>query len=427
MMGSDTKCRRLPAQWRGVLCGRLLPAVPKCAMPDSLKNSPPTTLEASRTPLSRWSLWLRNFLPASVRIGYAEALRMSVGVALGILITGILSRWWADVPASMWMVSSLGASAVLLFGMPASPLAQPWPVVGGTVLSALVGAACQALIPDTAVACAVAVGLSVMLMVPLRCMHPPGAGFAAYVVLEHINGVTLVLFPILFNVAVLLVCAVIYNAITGRRYPHPQHSLRPGFASEVQGLFAAEDLDAALQHYNQVLDISRADLEGLLHMAGRAAFNRSFGNLRCADIMSHPVFAVEPGVSHKEAWALMRQEHVKALPVVNPEGGVVGMVSMSDFVRQATLDAPESIGQRLRHLVTGRSSSKSRVEDLMDADTPVVQEDCLLVDLVPMFSAGGCHHLPVVSKQRKLVGIVTQTDLIRALSAAISVPTTQAA
>ena len=123
----------------------------------------------------------------------------------------------------------------------------------------------------------------------------------------------------------------------------------------------------------------------------------------------------------------MRQEHVKALPVVNPEGVVVGMVSMSDFVRQATLDAPESIGQRLRHLVTGRSSSQSRVEDLMDADTPVVQEDCLLVDLVPMFSAGGCHHLPVVSAQRKLVGIVTQTDLIRALSAAISVSTTQPA
>ena len=62
----------------------------------------------------------------------------------------------------MWMVSSLGASAMLLFGMPASPMAQPWPVLVGTVLSALVGAGVQMLIPDTAIACAVAVGLSVI-------------------------------------------------------------------------------------------------------------------------------------------------------------------------------------------------------------------------------------------------------------------------
>lgn len=391
-------------------------------MVDPLKHPPANKLDASRAQLSRWGLWLRNFLPTSVRIGYSEAVRMSVGIAIGVLITGLLSRWWVGSSGNMWMVSSLGASAVLLFGMPASPMAQPWPVLVGTVLSALVGAAVQAVVPDTAVACALAVGLSVMLMVPLRCMHPPGAGFAAYVVLEHINGVTLVVFPILVNVLVLLVCAVLFNALTGKRYPHPQHSLRRGVGADQAGVFAAEDLDAALAHYNQVLDISRADLEGLLYAAGRSAFNRNFGNLRCVDIMSQPVFAVEPGVPQKEAWALMRQEHVKALPVINAEGAVLGMVSITDFVREATLDAPEGVMQRIRTLVTGRNGSKAKVEELMEAEAPVVQADCLLVDLVPLFSAGGCHHLPVVDHQRKLVGIVTQTDLIRALSGAIDVP-----
>ena len=394
-------------------------------MLDPFKNSSANsanTLDASRAQLSRWGLWLRNFLPASVRVGYAEALRMSVGIAFGLLVTGLLSRWWGGEANSMWMASSLAASAVLLFGMPASPLSQPWPVLMGTVLSALIGAAVQASISDTAIACAVAVGLSVMLMVPLRCMHPPGAGFAAYVVLEHVNGVTLIAFPIFFNVAVLVVCAVLYNAMTGKRYPHPQHSLKRAFNPDGSDVFAPEDLDAALKHYNQVLDISRSDLEGLLHIAGRSAFNRNFGNLRCADIMSQPVFAVEPGVPQKEAWALMRQERVKALPVVNAEGVVLGMLAVSDFVRQATLDAPEGVAQRIRHLVTGRSASKAKVEALMDSGAQVVRSDCLLVDLLPLFSAGGCHHMPVVDEHNKLVGIVTQTDLIRALSGAISVP-----
>lgn len=387
------------------------------------RNQTSTTLEANHTQLSRWGLWLRNFLPGTARIGYAEAIRMSLGVALGLLVTTLLSRWWAGEASDIWMVSSLCASAVLLFGMPSSPFAQPWPVLGGTVVSALVGAGVQVWVLDTAVACAVAVGLSVMLMVPLRCLHPPGAGFAAFVVLEHINGVQLLVFPILFNVAVLLLCAVLYNTMTGRRYPHPQHTLKP--AASGGGIIAPADLDAALKHYNQVLDISRADLEGLLHMAGRSAFSRSFGNLRCADIMSQPVMAVEPGVLQKEALALMKQERVKALPVVDPEGAVIGVVGLSDFVRLAVMDVPEGLGQRLRHWVAGRGNSKGRVSEVMEINPPTVQSECLLIDLVPLFSAGGCHHMPVVSPQGKLVGIVTQTDLIRALSTAMSVPNMQ--
>ena len=81
------------------------------------------------------------------------------------------------------MVASLGASAVLVFGMPSSPLAQPWPVLGGSTLSALVGAVCSAFIPDPALAGAVAVGLAIALMVPLRCLHPPAGALALLLVL----------------------------------------------------------------------------------------------------------------------------------------------------------------------------------------------------------------------------------------------------
>ncbi|WP_370626154.1 HPP family protein [Comamonas sp. CMM03] len=388
------------------------PAAP--VVPESAQM--PTPLGSQHAQLTRWALWLRNFWPGPVRIDLQELLRMAFGVALGLLVTGMLSRWWTDVPTSTWMVSSLGASAVLLFGMPASPLAQPWPVLGGTVVSALVGALCQRLVPDLAVAAALSVGLSILLMVPLRCMHPPGAGFAAFVVLEHADGVALVAFPILFNVAVLVLCAVVYNTLTGKRYPHPQHSYKGAGSAR----FVSADLDAALSHYNQVLDISRADLEGLLHMAGKAAFQRTLGDLRCADIMSRPVFAVEPQVALKEAWALMRQEQVKALPVVDAQHQVLGIVSVTDFMRLAQLDVRDGLGQRLKHLVSWRSNSQGTVGDIMSQDVQVAGDDGLVTTLIPLFSeAGHHHHIPIVDAQRRLVGIVTQTDLVRTLSKTI--------
>jgi CBS domain-containing membrane protein len=195
---------------------------------------------------------------------------------------------------------------VLVFGMPSSPLAQPWPVLGGSTLSALVGALCSAAVPDPVISGALAVGLAIALMVPLRCLHPPGGAMALYVVLTAGDGWHLAVFPILFNVVVLLIAAMVYNGLTGRRYPHPQRVAPRTDVAE--GAFTASDVDAALAHYNQVLDVSRADLEGLLHLAGRAAFQRTLGDVRCADIMSRPPFAVEAGVSLKEAWTLMRSE-----------------------------------------------------------------------------------------------------------------------
>ncbi|MDD2846122.1 MAG: HPP family protein, partial [Rhodoferax sp.] len=272
-------------------------------------------------------------MPAPVGINGRERLRVTVGVALGMLLAGLLSRWYAQAGSlQLWMVPSLGASAVLVFGIPSSPLSQPWPVLAGNTVSVLVGVACAAVVPHPAWAAALAVALAVVVMVPLRCLHPPGASLALLVVLNPGQGVQLAAFPVLFTGLVLVLAGVAYNTLTGRSYPHPQR-VQANAAALAPGRFTSADLDAALAQYNGVLDIGRADLEGLLHLAGRAAFQRTLGELRCADIMSKPAFAVEPTVSLKDAWALMRREQIKALPVVDALHGVVGIVTVADFMR----------------------------------------------------------------------------------------------
>ncbi|WP_348688594.1 HPP family protein [Acidovorax soli] len=365
--------------------------------------------------------WLRRFWPAPVGIDGRERLRVVAGVSLGVLIAALLSRWWAIGHAGPWMVGSLGASAILVFGMPSSPLAQPWPVLGGSTLSALVGGVCAALVPDPAVAGALAVGLSMALMVPLRCLHPPGGAMALYVVIAQGNGLQLAAFPICFNALVLVVLGVAYNTLTGRQYPHSQRWREPAGPPQ-SGPFAASDVDAALSHYNQLLDVSREDLEGLLHLAGRAAFQRTLGDLRCSDVMSKPPLAVEAGVSLKDAWALMRSQQVKALPVVDAHRLVVGIVTVADFMRLANLDMHEGLGQRLRTLVMGRSGQPASVGEIMSHPVQVIGEQQHAMDLVPLFSQGGHHHIPVVDTRQQLVGIITQTDLVRTLAGALQIP-----
>lgn len=378
--------------------------------------STPKPPAATSQRLSSLRYWLQGLWPHSVGIDGKEALRMTLGVVLGLLVTGFLSRWWAGSGNASWMIASLSASAVLVFGMPASPLAQPWPVLGGTVVAALVSTLCSLLVPDLVWSAALAVGGALAGMLLLRCFHPPGVGMAAFVVLEHSNGLELIVFPVLFNILVLLACAMVYNNATGKPYPQRSRTQR----NATGGHFQKSDLDAALENYNQVLDISRSDLEGLLHLAGRAAFQRTLGELRCADIMSTPALAVEADVPLKDAWALMRQKNIKALPVVDGQYQVIGMLSLSDFMRTTALESPEGWGQRLRQLVSTRAKKPQTVSDLMSASAQTAFSSQHVMDLIPLFSSGGHHHLPIVDAELRLAGVITQTDLVRALAAAIT-------
>jgi|GEM_PF-1051278 len=143
------------------------------------------------------SLSLQAFLPHPMAVSTPERIRAALGGAVGIALTAFVSLAIArqfDLPT--WLVAPLGASAVLVFAVPSSPLAQPWSVVGGNTVSALCGLVVCNLIPDPVVAAALAIGSAIGVMFALRCLHPPGGAMALLVVLTHTHAWSFALFCI---------------------------------------------------------------------------------------------------------------------------------------------------------------------------------------------------------------------------------------
>ncbi|APW40942.1 hypothetical protein RD110_24795 [Rhodoferax koreense] len=380
---------------------------------------------ASQDTRTRLAQACRIFWPAPLAIDARERWRGIAGAAIGILVTAWLSHWIAASTAhGLWLVAPMGASAVLVFCVPSSPLAQPWSVVAGNTVSALIGVACARWVDDPLLAAPLAVGLAIAAMLMLRCLHPPGGAMALSAVLSHTVGLELSLFAALVNSTLLVAAGLAYNRATGRRYPHAQTGATPP-ATDAGPRFDPADLDAALALHNEILDISRADLETLLRQAEMAAFRRKLGALQCADVMSSPPITVEFGTGLREAWNLLRQHRIKALPVVDRARRIVGIVTQADFLRHAGVDQPQDLSRRLRDFVrrTGAVATEKPevVGQIMARQVRVASAQRPLTELVPLFSEDGHHHIPIIDADTRLVGVITQSDLVRTLYRAVRV------
>jgi len=369
---------------------------------------------------SAFLVYARTWLPGRTTVDMRERLRAVCGAAIGLLITALLCRWLAGpLESTVWLIAPLGATAVLVFAVPSSPLAQPWSVIGGNTLSALVGIACANWIPDPAVGAAVAVAAAIGVMFATRCLHPPGGAAALLAVLTHTTHFSSALFPALTNSVLMVLAGVIYNSLTGRRYPHVQVAQPP----RADARFSQADIEAVLARYNQVLDISRDDLESLIQQTALESYKRRLGTLDCGDIMSPTPVSVEFGTPLQEAWALMHEKRIKALPVTDRTRRVVGIVTQADFFRQLDLQNHEGIAGRLRDLIratrTVVSNKPEVVGQIMTRQVRVASADRPVVDLVPLFSEGGHHHIPIIDGEKRLTGMITQSDFVRALYRAV--------
>ena len=98
---------------------------------------------------------LRALTPRMAGTNLRERTIACIGALLGIAAAGAVSALVTGSDAGLpLLVAPMGASAVLLFAVPASPLAQPWSIIGGNTISALVGIAVAHAVPDRTAAAA---------------------------------------------------------------------------------------------------------------------------------------------------------------------------------------------------------------------------------------------------------------------------------
>lgn len=374
--------------------------------------------------------WLQDFVPGRMHIGTVERVLACTGALVGILVTGLTSHWLLGSSEALpWLIAPMGASAVLLFAVPTSPLAQPWSILGGNMVSAAVGVTAVLLIDDFTLAAACAVGGAIGAMFACRCLHPPGGAVALSAALGGPaiaeQGYQFVLSPVGINSLLLLLVGLVFNNITARRYPHRIVAPKPadhGTSDPPPGRrlsFTHEDLETVLDNYKEIVDVSDADLETLFLQTEMQAYGRRMGGITCADIMSRDVVEVNRNAELTEAWKAMESHRIKALPVVDEAHRVIGIITQTDFMKVSRFAIHEGFGLGLRRALRRATrpfpDEPRNVAELMTSPVQTARTTDPIAVLVPILSDEGRHHVPVVDDDQKLVGMVTQTDLVAAL------------
>jgi len=168
--------------------------------------------------LKHYSFYFGGDQPA---VGWAERLRTCAGTFIGLMLVLVLAKLLGELSGvDEWLMASLGASALLVFALPGSPMAQPWAVIAGNTLSGLIGITVTLLISEPLLAMPVAASLSIMGMFLLRCLHPPAAAVALIAVLAHVTHYRYAFFPVMVDSVLLVIAGAIYTNLTGKIYPN---------------------------------------------------------------------------------------------------------------------------------------------------------------------------------------------------------------
>ena len=359
---------------------------------------------------------LRSLGPVAT-VPLTESGRAALGAMLGIGIAAFLASAAADglFLRHFVLMAPFGATATLIFAAPNSPLAQPWPVFVGTLVSALVAVAVSMAVPQTVVAAPLAVALAIFVMALCRATHPPGGAVALMVPLAgpaHADPAWPFL-PLAVGTLLLIGIGVLFARATGRRYPFRHvgdaNAVGTGDPDPVERTGLSEDeLAGILVRYRQSLNLGVEDLARLIAAAEVEAAGNRIGAGTVASIMSRDLVTVAPDTPLDEIAGLFVRHGFTSLPVVDADGAFRGVIFQLHLIaRQAA--AP----QRRRPLAPAPDRALAR--DIMDA-TPVTAAPATPVAalLVPL-AISGTDAVPILDAGR-LVGIVTQTDLIAALA-----------
>ncbi|WP_417551630.1 HPP family protein [Marinomonas fungiae] len=229
-----------------------------------------------------WSSLARKMGIEQNQTSHVERLIAGLSTCLAIATVALLTQWSLSDNTHLLFFASSAASAFLVFALPHGPLSQPWPVMVGQLLAMLIGVLAGTLLGSEIIVAALAVGVTVLLMHYLRCLHPPGAATAFFFVtdIEHIP-LQETCFAFLLNICVIVLLAlVVNNAFSWRRYPSSSLPQQKGPFQDGDNL-ALEDLQFALQQHDVFIDISVEELKALYDTAQQQKHCKQYNKALC--------------------------------------------------------------------------------------------------------------------------------------------------
>jgi len=315
-----------------------------------------------------------------------------LGGLFGIFAVAVMVR---HGPGGGMLIAPIGASAVLLFAVPASPLAQPWAIIGGNTISALCGIAWLKWTGDAAIAAPLAVGSAIAVMSLARCLHPPGGACALTTAIGgpavSAAGWSFALGPVATDSAALVVAGLLFHRLMRTHYPHRAGAMAAPPASPAG--FTLADVESVLAQYHDLLDVEADDLAVLFRQVEQRAWRRLHGVITCAAIMRHPCPALARDATLAEARAQFAASGLPALPVVDRAGHLVGVLPL------AALAGPEM----------------APVAALVRGAAAALGPERAIDELFPALS-GDDHALAVVvDPANRPIGLITQADLLATL------------
>ena len=356
----------------------------------------------------------------------SELWRSGFGILIGMGLCALVLHALSGV--GHWMLVPLAGTLVILYIQPHSPVAQPWPVIGSYVVSCLAGLVCAYWVTPPQLAVALAMAISVWLMLRLRCVHPPGAAMALLILLDtppSPMAALQLLQQVALNVGVALVSTMLVSIYLLRRpYPYSASPAASGThhtkdADPMQRIgLVHEDLASAIHALDTFVDVQEDELVQIYNLAVDHAFGRHVG-LTCADIMSRDVITAHFDTDLELAWNKLRLHRIKSLPVVDRFGHLIGIATVADFLRQLDDTSAAGMAVRLQGLLRrtpGQTSEKAEVVgQIMSGEVFSAQPETPIATLIAQVTDRSLPHIPVVDGKRKVIGIVTQSDLLAAL------------
>ena len=352
--------------------------------------------------------WLNILKPNFKVMSLKERVLCGVGALFGLAISSFISLWVLD-DLNAWYIAPMGASSILLFAVPASPLAQPWNVIVGNTIAALIGVTCYHLFSDLTIAFSVAVASSIFLMMSTDSLHPPSGAVAITAVLGgesiHALGYEFLFFPVLLNSVLLLAFAILYNRLLGKPYPQgPQLNTRTKDLTPTQKVsIQPQDIQDVLEQQTQLLDISEYDLQKLILQAQEKAQARVQQHYICQDIMSRDVIHLYEQDDIVAALDKFKDMNLMSLPVVNAQQQLVGTLALYEVV------------EWFKRATDIRHGWEQHVKDIMVRQVVTVKPTQPIQDLIPYFVERSFNYIPVV-EQQKLVGMISRADMIAVLN-----------